>query len=477
MPCDIEHVVVLMLENRSFDSMLGWLRPGDPNFRGLTGQESNPDPGGLAVPVWNQPGSDQETMCIPAPDPGEFFAQDMNAQLFGAGKPPTGVPTMDGFVINYLGQAGVAAANANAVMHYFTPDQVPVISTLANSFGVSDCWHASAPCQTWPNRFFVHTATAGGYVNNMPPHFPYQMKSVFELLDAAQKTWHVYFHDIPQSATLANVWESGAQNFRLFEAEFVADAMAGNLPNYSFIEPRYFTNVLFNHMPNDQHPPHNVQYGEQLIATVYNAVRNGPGWRNTLLIVTYDEHGGSYDHVPPPAAPPPGGPTPDGFAFDRYGVRVPAVIVSPRIKAGTVVRPPDDCTNPFDHTSIIATLRALWGLGGPLTGRDAAAPDLLQVLACDDPNPVWNDGPPKIPPPGDGPSPNEVSAAAQLPPNDQQTGLCALAAHLPSASTAVDGHLAAIEQQIMTPTAPAFSAVEQAGRYVEARMKAFIGSI
>jgi phospholipase C len=158
-------------------------------------------------------------------------------------------------------------------------------------------------------------------------------------------------------------------------------------------------------------------------------------------------------------------------------VRVPAVIVSPHIKAGTVIRPPDGCPNPFDHTSIIATLRGLWSLGGPLTGRDAAAPDLLHALACDDPNPDWNDGPQKIAPPDGGPSPTEVSAAAQLPPNDHQAGLCTLAAHLPSASTAVDGHLAAIEQQIVAPAAPAFTAAEQAGRYVEARMKAFIGSI
>lgn len=477
MPPAIEHVVVLMLENRSFDSLLGWLRPGDPSFRGLTGNESNPEPGSTAqVKVWNRPGTDPATMSIPSPDPGELFAQDMNVQLFGKGRPATGTPTMDGFVVDYLGQAGVSAANAGGVMHYFTPDQVPVISALAMAFGVSDCWHASAPCQTWPNRFFAHTATAGGYVDNMPPHFPYKMKSVFELLDEARKSWRIYFHDIPQAATLANVWQSGAGNFRLFEAEFVADAMAGKLPSYSFIEPRYFSNALLRLIPNDEHPPHNVHYGEQLIATVYNAVRNGPGWDRTLLIVTYDEHGGSYDHVPPPPAPPPGGPTPDGFAFDRYGVRVPAVIVSPLIPAGTIARPPDGCPQPFDHTSIIATLRALWGLGGPLTGRDAAAPDLLHLLTLPG-GPAQNDGPPQLVPPGEAPTPSEVAAAVALPPNDHQKGLCALAAHLPHASTDIGGHIAAIEQRVISPVAPIFETAEQAGRYVEARVKSFIGSL
>jgi phospholipase C len=471
----IDHVVVLMLENRSFDSMLGWLKPGDPNFRGLTGNETNPVAGaGAPVKVWNQAGTDPVTMSIPSPDPGELFSQDMNAQLFGAGNPATGTPTMDGFVINYMGQAGVAAADADAVMHYFTPDQVPVISQLATAFGVSDCWHASAPCQTWPNRFFVHTATAGGYVNNSPVHFPYKMKSVFELLDAKQRDWRIYFHDLPQSATLANIWASGPTNFRRFEADFVSDAMAGKLPAYSFIEPRYFSSNLLQLIPNDEHPPHNVHYGEQLIATIYNAVRNGPNWERTLFVITFDEHGGCYDHVPPPAAAPPGGPTPDGFAFDRYGVRVPAVILSPYIPAGTIVRPPDGAAYPFDHTSIIATLREVFELGGPLTGRDAVAPSLVSALSLTEPT---NGGPGKIVPPGSAPSVAEVASSVQLPPNDLQAGLCALAAHLPHATTDIDGHVAALEQGIVTPVAPIFADVGAAADYVETRMKSFIGRV
>ena len=187
-------------------------------------------------------------------------------------------------------------------MHYFTPDQVPVISQLARAFGVSDRWHASAPCQTWPNRFFVHTGPANGYVNNSPTHFPYQMKTVFNRLAEAGQNWRVYFHDIPQSATLALLWDRALTHFRHFETDFAQDAAAGSLPAYSFIEPRYFTDTLLNKMPNDEHPPHNVAYGEALIAAVYNAVRGGPRWKQTLLVITYDEHGGCFDHVVPPPA-------------------------------------------------------------------------------------------------------------------------------------------------------------------------------
>jgi len=473
MPASIKHVVVLMLENRSFDCMLGMLKPGDAGFKGLSGTESNPAPGsGAPVGVWNQPGSDAATMSIPDPDPGEIFADDMNEQLFGAGGNVAGDPTMSGFVVNYAKQDGVTAATQNAVMHYFTPDQVPVISQLATAYGVSDCWHASAPCQTWPNRFFVHTATANGYVNNSPVHFPYTMKSVFELLDEKGLDWRIYFHDIPQSATLANVWESGATNFRLFEEEFVADAMAGKLPAYSFIEPRYFTSSLLQLIPNDEHPPHNVHYGEQLIATIYNAVRNGPNWNETLFIITYDEHGGCYDHVPPPAAASPGPPYSDGFQFNRYGVRVPAVIVSPYIEAGSVVRPPDGHPYPFDHTSIIATLTKLFGLNGPLTQRDQAAPDLVHVLRLDG---AANDGPGRIEAPVLQPTSEEISALLQARPNDLQANLCQLAAHLPAGSAQVGGHIAALAQQVIAPVAPEFQSVEKAADFISAKVRSFLG--
>ena len=129
-----------------------------------------------------------------------------------------------------------------------------------------------------------------------------QRVQIFKDLTEKQRSWRIYRHDIPQSATLARIWSELPDHLYLFEGDFMADAMAGRLPNYSFIEPRYFTDLFLNNIPNDQHPPHNVLCGEQLIAAVYNAVRNSPVWKKSLLVITYDEHGGCFDHMPPPAA-------------------------------------------------------------------------------------------------------------------------------------------------------------------------------
>jgi len=420
---DIDHIVVLMLENRSFDCMLGKLYPKSGSFEGLAGTESNPDNTGAAITAWNAPGgTDNAAMSIPVPDPGELYT-DMNEQIFGSTEVPDPPdPTLSGFVTNYQRQTESPPYPAKNVMHHFTPDQLPVISELARQFAVCDHWHAAAPCQTWPNRFFVHTATANGYENNSPPHFPYEMDSIFNRLEAANRPWRVYFHDVPQALTLAKVWPL-AGNFRFF-AEFQQDAKGGTLPAYSFIEPRYFADLA---LPNDQHPPHNVTLGEQLIADVYNALRAGPNWHKTLLVITYDEHGGNFDHVAPPPAVPPGKEVTVPFNFDRYGVRVPAVIVSPLIEAGTIVRAPDGAT-PFDHTSIIATLRKRFDLGPPLTDRDGAAPDLSGLLTLAAPR---GDCPASVEALPYSPSPADVATARAAPLNGHQRALTEFAAHLP----------------------------------------------
>ena len=476
---DIKHVVVLMLENRSFDSMLGMLSESDETFDGLTGEEQNVwhKPGGLRqiVPVWKSPDLTPTAAYIPDPDPGELFT-DIAMQINGLvadGQPNTGAPAMDGFVDNYMRQpppdpAVDPAPDPAAPMHYFTPDQVPVLSQLARAFGVSDRWHASAPCQTWPNRFFVHTGTANGYVNNSPTHFPYSMETVFNRLQDAGQSWRVYFHDIPQSATLAKLWRDAFTHFRFFEQDFANDARNGTLPAYSFIEPRYFTDPVLKKMPNDQHPPHDVALGEALIATVYNAVRGGPGWKNTLLIVTYDEHGGCYDHVVPPAATPPGGPAPDGFAFDRFGVRVPAVIVSPYISPGSVIRPPG--TTPFDHSSVIATLGKLFGFPA-LTPRDAAAPDLLEALAGDG----SNDGPASIAVPKVAVTPEQLSRSAARAPNGMQKGLGTAAMLLPTAAANVGAHVLRLTK--VPDPVPIHANVAAAAADIAAHVKAFLGGL
>ncbi len=450
-----------MLENRSFDCMLGMLRPSGPGFDGLTGTETNiwhrADGVTQPIPVWNAPGMDAMAAAIPNPDPGELFG-DIAVQINGL----DGASPMGGFVDSYMRQPGNAPRDQQAVMHYFTPAQLPVIGGLANAFGVSDRWFASAPCQTWPNRFFAHCGTAGGWVNNGPTRFPYTMKTVFDLLEEAGKDWRIYFHDFPQAATLARLWPHPG-GFRRVDV-FLDDAAKGALPAYSFIEPRYFTDTILGDMPNDEHPPHDIRLGEALIAAIYNALRASPLWTATLLLIVYDEHGGCYDHVPPPQALPPGPPYPDGFSFDRFGPRVPAVLVSPYVAPGSVVRPPG--ATPFDHTSIVATLRGLFGLGA-LTARDAAAPDLLGALT---PTPA-NLGPERIDAPSVQPSGLALAATKALLPNDMQRALGAAAAQLPTAGADHALHT----RRIGAAPMPVSTQTAGAAEFVAAHIAAFLG--
>lgn len=467
---EIGHVVVLMLENRSFDSMLGQLHSASAAFSGLVGDEVNIWHRGTEqqpIQVWTDPSLGPANLTIPDPNPGELFT-DIQMQLHGLnadGSLKAGLPDMSGFVDSYMRQTATnPAPDPYSVMHYFSPNHVPVISQLARSFGVSDTWHASAPCQTWANRFFTHCGTAGGYLNNSPTHFPYLMETVFNRLSGTGASWRIYFHDIPQASTLSRIWADAITHFEPFE-RFESDAAGGALPNYSFIEPRYFPNALLGTVPNDEHPPHNLSYGEQLIAAVYNAVRSGPGWPNTLLIITYDEHGGCYDHVSPPPAIPPGGPYPDGYTFDSFGVRVPTVIVSPYIAPGKIIRP--NGPTPFDHTSIIATLRDLYRFQ-PLTARDAAAPSLLPALQQQ----PTNNGPPSMQAPAAAPAAPLVARAAARPLNGMQASLATAAIHLPTAGADLDLHSQRLTSVPDTPSM--HTTAGSAGAAVASHMKAFL---
>ncbi len=463
---DIRHVIVLMLENRSFDCMLGALYPPSKDFDGLQGTEKNIWHNGTTsrdVPVWTDPTGGPASMAAPDPDPGELFT-DIAEQIHG--KAGFAAP-MGGFVDNYMAQpSGQTPRSPDAVMHYFTEAHVPAISQLARAFGVSDRWFASAPCQTWPNRLFAHTGSAGGDVNNTPGHVPYMMPTTFERVAGGGKTWRIYFHDFPQTATLGRLWWH-LGGFQRFNA-FLEDARTGKLPSYSFIEPRYFADPLNGLMPNDQHPPHNVGYGDALIASVYNAVRGGPGWENTLLIITYDEHGGCHDHVFPGPAVSPGGPFPDGYQFDGYGVRVPAVIVSPYISPGRIIRP--DGPVPFDHTSIFRTLQDVFGLhGGPLTPRTASAPSLFGHLSDTPANPGPASVAAAVPIPGSG----EVANAAQMPPNGLQAALGKAAQILPTSGANPAAHITRLRQAVSA--LPEHKTAGDAGSDAAIHMGAFLG--
>jgi phospholipase C len=402
----IEHFVVLMLENRSFDNLLGGLYPKSKDFDGLDGSESNTDRSGNVWPLIETPGGDVAGLSVPNPDPGELW-QDINVQIFGSGQLHGGAPypprddavaDMTGFVDSYTdpnGRPSRVGYDARQIMSRYKPDRdVPALATLARQFAVCDSWFASAPNQTWPNRFFVHTGTAAGYENNASGALFFKMPTVFDSFDTApsKPSWTIYYHDLSQTLTLLELIRK-VHNFHTFKT-FLQQAREGTLPNYSFIEPRYYSDISLwppqINLPNDMHPPHIVSFGDQLVATVYNALRaNVEMWKKTMFVIIFDEHGGCYDHAPPPKAPPPGpvhGDNPHpAFAFDRYGVRVPAVIASPYIKRNTILRPsdnyPEDGAAPFDHASVINTLRQRFGLGDPLTARVAAAPTLERVLS------------------------------------------------------------------------------------------------
>jgi phospholipase C len=431
-----------MFENRSFDNVLGGLYPGksQSEFDGLTGNETNPlDPcssGSAQIQVFQGP-TDLDTMVIPYPDPGELF-NDMNEQIFGccttdqyaAGEcPNTGPELMNGFVSNYLRQPaspdGVPPL-ANHIMQYYAPGpngNIPITSALAWAYAVSDQWFASGPVQTLANRFFAHCATPSTYFDNglqyaltdntgltdrhKDPDGTVSDKSVFELLDVAagssqwpwpgRMAWKVYYHDWPLAAFVkyvddnwATIYDGNVYHISDLFGGFFHDVSHDNLPTYSFIEPRY-TDVFFG-TPNSNHPggsdinenppPISVCPGDLLLQSIYETLYNGPNnlFEKTLFIVTYDEHGGLYDHAKPPAAVSPFAQgTVQGFAYDRYGVRVPAIFINPYIQPQTIFRPSSG-SNPFDHTSIIRTLCAQFGLDGPLTPRDGSAPALTGLI-------------------------------------------------------------------------------------------------
>ena len=365
MPQEIEHLVVLMMENRSFDHMLGWLQEPGYDIDGLTGGEWNPVDPSEPVAPGNRVTVTPDAQDVTPLDPGHDFG-DVNVQLFSnpSGPPPQdGIGENKGFVFNYAQQDDVTRVTAPRIMDCFDPGNLPVLTTLAKEFAVCKRWFSSVPGPTWPNRFFAHAATSKGYLDNSQFH-NYDMHSIFENLSAAGKTWSNYYHEISQTWELQRLdTPELIGNFKGY-GDFRKDAKKGKLPNYSFIEPKYF---WWFGGANDQHPPHNVKAGEALIADVYHCVRTSPLWEKCLLLIVYDEHGGFYDHVATPKDATPPDKYQSQFKFDRYGVRVPAILISPYIRKGTIVG------ESFDHTSIPTTLKDLFKLESFLTNRDAKA--------------------------------------------------------------------------------------------------------
>lgn len=446
----IEHVIVLMLENRSFDNVLGGLYPDLTQkglYRGLLGTETNPlDPrktGGSSVMVFQGPAA-LDTWIMPYPDPGELYS-DMVQQIFGAYSVPSGgVPApMSGFAWNYMQQTsspdGVTPV-ARDVMQYYSGTTMPVSTYLARQYGVCDCWFAAGPVQTLANRIFTHCGTPSrlnpttsrvnnpDYTNSITVPFvpPVTDKTIFELLDKAHPdgtapqcsfsapspsslNWKVYYHDAPLSALCKYVYQNWCYDYEYggnvyhYEQNFEYDVRNNFLPKYSFIEPCYsnffYGTVNSNHPGgagvdledyNGQSlpPAINVLSGESLLLQVYSILLERPDvFAKTLLIVTYDEHGGLFDHLGPLPATSPFQPAVSNFNYDRYGVRVPTILINPHIKAGLVYparqKPYTPVPNPpYDHTSILSTLIEQFELGSDyLTPRVKTAPRLTNLIS------------------------------------------------------------------------------------------------
>ena len=428
MSASIQNVFVLMLENRAFDHMLGYsgitgtdAASGQPTqINGLAGTESNSYNG---QPYGVSPSAG---FVMPA-DPGHEFTNVLQ-QLCGPGVayPPGGPypPIVNtGFVASYVATGG--QDRPGEIMKCFTPTSLPVLHALAREFVVCDNWYSSMPGSTWPNRLFVHAASSGG-LDHSPTTaeivlwealngFSFQHGTIFDAMKARNVSRRLYAgDDFPIVSALKGITLGDIQPYHLF----AHDVAQQSYPfSYTFIEPSY--NVLTDYKGStSQHPLDDVTRGEMLIKATYEAIRNSPRWNNSLLIITWDEPGGFYDHAVPPQAVAPGDTdvahNKFGFNFEQYGPRVPAIIVSPRIPRNIVDH------RLYDHASIPATLEALFGLQ-PLTRRDAAANNLTSLVSLSIP---MTDAPATLPAPaqsGFGPlptfgGPDHLAGLAEQPP-------------------------------------------------------------
>jgi phospholipase C len=439
----IEHVVVVCLENRSFDHMLGYLDHPSPRFTGLGrgGPFSNPgwadDPPVAASPTAKR--------VIPfGPDHSHDAVLE---QLAVTGIGPLRHPTNQGFVRSYERKArglappafggllapllrrlhtgapkpgATATGRGPLVMRCQPPGQVPVLSRLAQEFAVCDHWFCSVPGETWPNRNFLHAATSDGETDIVIR--PYTDRTIFELLEENGQDWRIYHDDTPQVWAFPKLWNTPARHAKWHPLQHFP-AEVRELPAYTFVEPNHRPpfHVMDAQRPpgappemgSSQHPENNLvsngsydtyaddrdtdfARGERLLASIYEALRAEPEvFARTLLLITYDEHGGWFDHVPPPTGvPAPGDRQPwwtrvlnavyhrqtAAFDFTMLGPRVPAVVVSPLVPAGTL----DDRVH--DHASVPATLRALFAPTTPsLTRRDAWSMPFADLASLPEP--------------------------------------------------------------------------------------------
>ena len=346
----VETIIVLCMENRSFDHYLGSLRllENRTDVDGLAGTEANPTSAGGSVPVHNL----QDFTPADPPHGWSACHQQWNN---GAN---------DGFV---KAHAGSSEAD---VMGYHVRSQIPVTYALADAGVVCNRWFAGCLGPTWPNRFYLHGATSKGIQSNLPA---LGFTSIFDRLAAANVTATNYYSDVAWATGGYGKLGGLATIERFFE-----DAGAGHLPPFAIIDPAFAGGGA-----NDDHPDHDIRMGQALIASVVAALGQSPQWSKCLLVVTYDEHGGFFDHVPPPATV---DADPD---FRNLGFRVPTIVIGPTVRRGCAI---DDV---FEHSSVAATAQIKWALP-TLNARAAQATDLSR---CIDPQRIANPLPPPVVPP------------------------------------------------------------------------------
>ncbi len=437
----IKHVVVLMMENHSFDRVLGWMKAKYPGLEGVDPKNprQNPDFPRAQPAIIQAPTTSRK---IPH-DPGHDL-DDVLAQLAEANQ---------GFVMDYAQKYPQAPlSERQEIMGWYPKGELPAIHFLADMFVVCDHWFSSVPGPTWPNRFFVHSGTSLGHVDMPegifnPGLHVYDQRTLYDELDDAKVNWRIYHGDFSQTLLMVHQLDK-LDRYRKFDL-WAADVAAGDLPAYVFIEPNFF-----GQEENDQHPPQDVMRGDALIASVYNALHANPTlFRETLLVVLYDEHGGFFDHVTPPATVAPDGKT-DAYAFNQLGVRVPAIFVSPWLKAGYI-------TPVFDHTSLLKMACDLWPGVRPLGARTAQAESPLKHLP-------WRDTPrDDTPPAPTGPAPDPIDPQPEL--TGQKQGLYAYSQHLESQIKDP-----AVKSDLMMRAHTAMQGAVQQGQLATARQDAFI---
>ncbi len=422
----INHVVYLILENRSFDNVVGWLYSDQGNqpaanipsqsptsYKGLVEgvQYNDPPQHDLLFlddrgPQYVQKGA---TSChVPKTDPYEPY-EHVYRQLYGVGADPynqnqPATAPMSGFLADYCSHLLVLTkAHALEMMQAYLPDQLSVLNGLAKNFSISDEWFSSVPSQTFCNRGFAGAGTSDGTVDNHYLGDRFTATTIWDTLHKKEAgLWKIFYQDgyltsvcetqhlfknLDNAAYKPYFKEMGTYSSHAQPGTFYGDAQAGTLPPFSFLEPLWYHGMNdLTKNGNSYHPPAHLASAETFVKQVYDALTsNQTTWEKTLLIITFDEHGGCYDHVSPPQATPPGLPEPYpnkyGFKFDRFGVRVPTLLVSPYITPQTVFRSGKPI--PYDHTSTIATILKWQGIeptSCAMGDRVAMAPTFEGVL-------------------------------------------------------------------------------------------------